>query len=363
MIDYKTVHYDGQGRPFWLQDDKPYYIPPATASTLSDPRARAWADSQGFHVDPSGKVNDTSRPGQSLFRNAGTFNSEDGDWDRPLNWTNIASMAIGGVEGGAALAGAGGGGSAAPVVGTGGAGIPATSPVLAGTVSGIPAAAAPAGGSMSILGSLSKYFDIANKVAPILGGAAKGRAEGKQTDFLDSSAADRANADITGKNFDMAQRAREFSMTAPRTRLGTASRGAMAAAGPVKANWGGPGSGMNGQSLHFTGGFMADDPRMREMGNSVMDQELQAQLSGKDNIEAPVIPDATPAPESSFGDKALGVGSTVASILGAIGTLKTKKRPSILSALPKFGPPESMAGPEGTNTNDIWQNHYFDNLA
>lgn len=197
-------------------------------------------------------------------------------------------------------------------------------------------------------GAINSILDMAGAVAPVLGGAAKGRSEGRAQEIQDQLGRDRLNLDAARTNldatrvnqegtrsaFDMAQRAREFGLTAPRYRMGTTARGSLAGAAPVKINWGGPGSGLRGQQTQVTGGFMERDPRMKQMADSVMDRELRAQLSGADNITAPEMPTAvgvptsfaTPAPKSGFGDKALGWGSGITSILGALG--KFKKPPT-----------------------------------
>lgn len=199
-------------------------------------------------------------------------------------------------------------------------------------------------------GAIRDILDMASSLSPVLGGAAKGRAEGRAGEINDQYLRDRlnldaartnidatrANQDATQSTFDMAQKAREFGLTAPRYRSGTVARGSLMAAPPVKVNWGGPGSGMRGEQTKVTGGFMDRDPRMKQFADSMMDQQLQAQLTGADNVTAPTMPTAqgvptsfaTPAPKSGFIDKALGAGSFATGILGALG--KFKRRPPVI---------------------------------
>lgn len=195
--------------------------------------------------------------------------------------------------------------------------------------------------------AVTSILDIASKFAPVLGGAAKGRAEGRQSEANDQILRDRLNQQGTEAGFDMDMEARRFGLLAPRTRMGTAARGSLAAAAPVKINFGGPGSGMRGQQTKVTGGFMERDPRLKQLADSVMDHELQAQLSGKDNITAPRMPMATPAPKPGFIDKALGIGSFATGILGA---------------LSGFGKPQQTNAPivGGVNSDpDIWRKIQF----
>lgn len=194
----------------------------------------------------------------------------------------------------------------------------------------------------ALLPLLAKFgpqiLSMAGKIAPVLGGAAKGRAEGRSGEISDQLWRDRLNLDATRANndgtksaFDMGMRAREFGLTAPRYRMGNVTRGSLMAAGPMKVNWGGPGSGMRGEQTKVTGGFMERDPRMKMMGDAVMDRELQAQLGGEDKVTAPTMDRAsmaTPAPKPSFGDKALGWGAGAAGILGAIGAFRKKPAPT-----------------------------------
>lgn len=127
----------------------------------------------------------------------------------------------------------------------------------------------------------------------------------------------------------------QFATAAPATRLSTGSKAALAAAlskaGPVKVNWGGPGSGLRGQIPTYSGGFsdalasLKNDPTYQSLLDLVGKDELKQQQSGGatgGNQDA-----ATPSFLNGVGDP-----STTGNILGGAG-LAT----GILGALGKSG--------------------------
>lgn len=130
------VQWDERGRPYWnVSDGSRHYIPPVVAAQYrDDPRMLAWAKSQGATLagDPGGITSGTSVPGAGFFRSRGVWNSREGTYDQPINWGNLASLALGGAMAGPMVgpliakgvgslgsafggggAGAGGGGAAA----------------------------------------------------------------------------------------------------------------------------------------------------------------------------------------------------------------------------------------------------------
>ena len=147
------------------------YVAPAEVNPLntSDPKLLQWAAAN-------------QRPGQSLLKNAGTWNSETGDWDRGTNWTNIANMGVGAFLGGPALANAFGGGSGAASAAGGGT-LPASSvPVSAamhgpaaiasqGVSAGLPATA-PLGGVAANAATQAGSGGILKKIADLAGNPA-----------------------------------------------------------------------------------------------------------------------------------------------------------------------------------------------
>lgn len=139
-------------------------------------------------------------------------------------------------------------------------------------------------------GTINTILDVAGKAAPILGGMAGARSAAK------------------AKAGDQQRDLGTFNMQAPRYRLGTAGRAALGSAGPVTANWGGPGSGLRGQKVSFSGGAsrVAANPELKRLSDEVMMRELQAQLAGDKTL-----------PEPNFFDNLLGGAAAGTSLLGA----------------------------------------------
>jgi len=107
--DYQHVLWEN-GKPYWkTASGKKTFIPPLVAAQMrDDPEILAWAEKQGvkidFQTDPEtgqitigeGGIQNHAAPGGSLFRERGQWNSEKGEWDRPINWSNIMAMGVGG---------------------------------------------------------------------------------------------------------------------------------------------------------------------------------------------------------------------------------------------------------------------------
>lgn len=159
---------------------------------------------------------------------------------------------------------------------------------------------------------IGSILGTAGKIAPVLGGMASERGKAKEQGAQDQLSRDTID-----------QRAADFNLRAPATRLGTGARGVAAGAGPVKINWGGPGSGLRGEQTKVTGGFSAaaGDPRMKQIGDATFDRALSDQL-------APPMKGATPAPEASALDHLIGGGADIASILAALGIGKPDTQPN-----------------------------------
>jgi hypothetical protein len=180
-------YFDEQGRPYviYKMDGPGYkagdrrYISPAEVHPSNawgqDPRLLAWAQQM-----------QASKPGQSFLRNRPHWDSDEGEWDRGINWTNILSAAVGGGIGAGALnaagiiGGAGGGGAA----GSGGPLASSSVPVSAsmhgpataamgsaGASAGVPLGAvapAAAGAGAAAGGSaLKKVLDALSAAAPV----------------------------------------------------------------------------------------------------------------------------------------------------------------------------------------------------
>lgn len=119
------------------------------------------------------------------------------------------------------------------------------------------------------------------------------------------------------------------------TRMNNSVRGSMIKhASPVTSSWGGPGSGLRGEKVQFSGGYANPDlidPASRELGDDVMLQELEQQTAGTERgkargfVNQPASylnrggpPDIAGPPKSSGWDKLLGGGAFGFSVLDAI---------------------------------------------
>ena len=145
IVDYNDIRWDERGSPFWMTaSGKRHFLPPIIAGQYRDnPRLLQWAQSQGVTAEkPSGNV-----PGGSFLRGRGEWNTDEGQYDRPLNVGNLASLGIGGAIAAPFLLpalGIGGGGSAA-------AAAPAASGSLTeGLMSAVPASIASQGASAAV---------------------------------------------------------------------------------------------------------------------------------------------------------------------------------------------------------------------
>lgn len=233
-----------------------------------------------------------------------------------------AGLLNGAMAGGAGAAGAGAGGAgisapaAAPfatlpgaIPASGAAGAAVLPSTAIGGIGALPAApasgsaiAANAGGG-GIMSSLIPSKTDA--ISSILGKAAGSRQNQKNKDAELQLVRDRSELDryLAG-------------LQAPGTRMKTSARASYAAnAAPVKAEWGGPGSGKAGKTVKFNGGYSTPlDDRTKALANDILEQELMEQRSPNHGGPPPVAP----APKSSFWDKLLGGAATAASIYSGI---------------------------------------------
>lgn len=184
-----------------------------------------------------------------------------------------------------------------------------------------------------ILDKLGKAGKIGQATAPILGSAAQSRANAKALQERNQLGRDNINLDaarskessiLNRANLDLDQR--KFGLAAPGQRLDTGVRGSMVSnAHNITVGSGGPltlPSGKTINPIHF-GGMGPDDllsPEARQLGDQVTHDMLLQQMGGDKFAPLPDVsfPGATPPPKDTFTDKALGTGSTIGSILGAI---------------------------------------------
>lgn len=160
-----------------------------------------------------------------------------------------------------------------------------------------------AGGN--ILGKAGRYVDA---VEPILGNMSKAAQDANRN--RDNNAANNENASVARD---------KFALSAPGTRMSQSVRASLINnASPSRANWGGPGSGLRGQTVNFSGGATQGleslDPRARNLADDVMTRNLQAQLAGGDD-DTPFLDQIG---HESTSDRIIGGLSTGASILQGI---------------------------------------------
>jgi hypothetical protein len=181
---------------------------------------------------------------------------------------------------------------------------------MAGVGSSLPAGGVGlgAGAASAVPSILDKAKGIAGKVAPILGNMA------------DAGAKANAQRDAILPSMENSQLARDkYALDAPGTRLSQSVRASgIKNASPTQVNWGGPGSGLRGQVPTFTGGFSGElanmDPQTKALAEETMRKDLQDQLAGKDDQTRWLDKFGSTSPL----DKAVGIGSTAASIFGAL---------------------------------------------
>lgn len=200
------------------------------------------------------------------------------------------------LEGGATagLAGSGFGTGAGLGLTAVGAGSGAAAPILGSTAAGQSMSTLPAGSSIlgdSTLapdggGGLSRFLNRDNVLAGanILGGALTAAQQNAREKELNQIRRDALQLDRD-----------KYALGAPETRLDTSMHASrILNHEPVKAHWGGPGSGLRGETVRFTGGSANPnliDPRTRDLSDDVLNQQLQDQLEHDDAIN-PNDPDA-----------------------------------------------------------------------
>lgn len=181
-----------------------------------------------------------------------------------------------------------------------GKGILKVAPIAASFIPGVGGAI----GAATKLGRGAKILKGAADVAPILGGAAKNASQSQTTQNNEQLQRDR-----------LAMERFRLGLDAPGQRLNQSVAASKTAnASPVTAQWGGPGSGLRGQTTKFTGGYANPNlisPETRAQAQDLMHQNLMLQMQhGSD------LPGVTPAKTSKVGN-ILGGGALATSLLGA----------------------------------------------
>lgn len=282
------------------------------------------------------------------------------DWnERNSNWSALmyTGAAIGaGLTAGAATA------ALAPAVGAVAGGGAAT------TAATVPAALASVGGTAAATaGGAGLTGTIANAliskgvpaIASTLGGAAKAGQAQNNTD-----------SQLALQQGQLQQGANKLALEAPNTRLATAIKASLASNyTPQQTTWAGPGSGLKGLKPTITGGLAGGlanlDPRVKDLANQVMIDELTGQQQGgpSGGNQDRTVPQVG---QSSAGDKLLGGASLGTSILGSLLPSLLKKgtstpspsNPMATSATPGggfVGPPDPGPQVGGLTEDEIYQ--------
>lgn len=244
---------------------------------------------------------------------AGNFNPIGHKLRNGLIGAGLAGAAVAAPFALGALGATGGAGAAGSVAGYGGVAIPSMG-VAGGSMAGAGAAAGGAG-AMGTAGSIlsrvggSRFLTGA---ADVLGGAAKNAAE--------NNAINDANSVNLYNSQERNQLNRDqFALNAPGTRMGQSAKASiLSRVKPTTINWGGPGSGLKGQTPTTTGGFRDAlgnmDPAVGQLAQEIMQQNLAKQKANQDGVT--VTPPRIG--RSSVGDKLLGAGAFGTSILGLL---------------------------------------------
>lgn len=163
----------------------------------------------------------------------------------------------------------------------------------------------------------TNILDILAALSPVLGKAA-GANQG-QNNFEDIT------KQAAWNNLEQNSLARDkFAAAAPGQRLATGNMASMTKNfTPTKVSFAGKGAGRTGQPFtSFSGGAAgaARDPRSSQIADSVLEQELMAQMKGAAGGDSKMTPQPAIAQES-LGAKLLGAGATGTSLLGALSKL------------------------------------------
>lgn len=328
MADYGALQWSPDGKPFindW-SGKKVFITPIVAAQYKDDPKAQAWAASQGAHIGAAGGSDTvTGAPDATTLKSRGTWNPDTGQYDQGVNWDNVLSMATGGFVGAGALDAAFAGGAGAAAAPTAASSTAAATPAAAGTTGG---AVAGGGGILSTVKSAANLIkngtDAYSGLSDILGGAAKSNvSQGNAADALKIGL---ANATTNRQS---------VASKLPATRLATAARAALMGAPPSTVTWGGPGSGLKGQIPVYSG--FADANKAVTDGTKDI-----APLVGADQLAAQKAGGPTGGNTDMTANMPTGVGneSGLSQTLGG-GALVT----ALLAALNKGSQPPPPQGP------------------
>jgi hypothetical protein len=235
-----------------------------------------------------------------------------------------------------------------------------------GLLQAAPFLAAPFTGGASLLGTIGS---VAGAAAPILGGLARGRAEGQQRDIgnqQNQAALERQLYEATTRNQLQqgqqglqrgqlgAQRA-EFERDSPGVRFNQAMRGNLAQnLQDVQLN---VPDRVKGSLVTYSGGLRPS--AIGEGGRAAGAQlaGLGSSMMGKDTFELPTMPELSQAPsaqglalpKSNWLDKLLGVAGPAAGLIGAFGGRGQQQAP----------PPGIMDPRDALTDPNVWRGVRF----
>ena len=220
------------------------------------------------------------------------WNSETGQWERPMNWGNLAALGIGGVLTGGALSAALGGGAGA--AGAGGAA--STGAGAGATAAGVGAA----GGSSGVLGTLGTLGNIGEVVGGMAGGLGAGRRYDAQQAAQDAAQNNRSLLDVGS-----------FNMAAPSVRTDQTARGEV-----LSTMHNAPLTGDPRIDKFSSGGLRPDafGPNSRQAGAALSRQALDALMKGSDQI----TPQMARPSKAGIGENVLAGTGAGLSILGML---------------------------------------------
>lgn len=185
-------------------------------------------------------------------------------------------------------------------------------PIALSAIPGVGPALGIGKGLTSILGTAGQ---VGSALSPVLSSMAGAKAKANEQTEVNQIPRDQLNQNAAIANNKL-----------PGSRLSTAAKASYANAGPVTfSGLPAPGFGQRGQAPVFSGGGNTPlDPRVKQLSNSVMDQELNNQLTGADKV-----PGATAPPPASMADKLLSGGADVTSLMGAVGSMNKPAAPPV----------------------------------
>lgn len=341
LLDYSTLLWDN-GKPYYLSaSGKKSYVPPASAMSMwDDPKALAWAKSQGYYIDggregltkpmevgadgkviiPPNPVHMASQSG-GIFHTTGTWDSNSGEFEHSIDWGNIMTIAIAGAIAApfvaAAVGGAVGGGAGGAAGGAGGAGTLASS-AIAPTLGTLPGVAA----SGAVPAAFATAAPLASTaIAPTLGALAGGAPSGAVPAALAGGEAAAAGGEVAAATLPSS------ATLVPTTGAMTAG---VPASGAVPAAFA-PSAAATSGSLTSTLLSKAPAAAQSIVGNYLQkrgtDDAVDAQVAGQDKALAAEI---------AANERAIGILSPWANVGGAAVTN--------LGQLMHLTPPNAMPG-------------------